>query len=77
MESELNAITIPVLLLSGDHDMIKASDINHIASCLPHAINEVIAHCSHFVLGDQYDQATNKIRGFLYATNKSESSTDS
>ncbi|MBO6047887.1 MAG: alpha/beta hydrolase [Erysipelotrichaceae bacterium] len=61
---ELNNIKIPVLLLSGDHDMIKASDIDWISQQLPEATNVIIKNSSHFMLGDQYEKVLKEIRRF-------------
>lgn len=68
-EDYLKTIHIPCLILSGDRDMIKNSDLEFITQSLPHAMHQVIADCGHFMLDDGYSQTLKKIRGFLYATN--------
>ena len=65
----LHSIKIPCLVLSGDRDMIKDSDLKFFTDSLPHAIHQIIADSSHFMLEDGYTQTLKKIRGFLYANN--------
>lgn len=68
-EDDLKSLRIPFLVLSGDRDIIKKSDLEWITSHLPHAMHQVIADCGHFMLEDGYSQTIKKVRGFLYASN--------
>lgn len=63
------SIKQPILVLAGDRDKIKPSAIEKIAKCLPHCVQEEL-YDSHDALHDAYRQVLKKIRGYLYASNQ-------
>lgn len=66
----LHSLKIPALLMSGENDMIKASDITFIGESLPYCISHVMENSSHFLLEDAYQNVLKEIRGFLYASHQ-------
>lgn len=72
-EEYLHNIKIPVLLLSGEYDLIKEEDLEFIAESLPHCFHKVIAQSTHNLLISEYDQTLTEIRGFLYAVSNTHS----
>lgn len=71
-KEDLAMLKQPFLLLSGDHDMMKAADVAALASALPHCVSEVLSDCSHAIFDDAYRPTLKKIRGFLYASNQTD-----
>ncbi len=65
-KDDLAAIKIPVLLMCGERDMIKLSDIHFIGESLPHCVTQVIPGATHFLLDDPYEKTKKEIGGFLY-----------
>lgn len=45
---KLNTLTIPTLVISGDHDFIPALTAEHIAQAIPNARLLTLKHCGHF-----------------------------
>ncbi|WP_026623899.1 alpha/beta fold hydrolase [Eggerthia catenaformis] len=65
-QDELEHIMIPVLLLSGERDMIKKEDIDYLSSSLKYCVSKCL-NSTHFLLEDAYKEVLKEIRGFLYA----------
>ena len=63
----LNNIRIPTLILSGENDMIKASDIEYIHENIEFSVSKVIKNGNHFLLGEFYDETFREIDLFLKA----------
>ncbi len=62
----LSAIAAPALILGGEHDMIRAGHLRHIAAALPCGRLSVLAGASHFVFGEPWAEETNRrVLGFL------------
>jgi len=68
-DEELASIKVPTLILSGHHDIIKTSDMDHIASCMPYCVH-VILEGTHFLLRDAYQKTLKEIRRFLNESHK-------
>ena len=46
--SMLRGLTVPTLVLHGDHDFIPVEVVEHIADAIPDAVLHVLAGCGHF-----------------------------
>lgn len=69
---QLHDISIPVLVLAGEFDMIKESDTKQIAKSLPYGILKIIRHGNHFLLRDAYLETMQEITLFLEACHQEE-----
>lgn len=65
--SHLSSVFIPVLILAGEHDMIKEVDTKSIGEALPYGIVKIIKQGNHFLLRDFFRQTIKEIEAFLYA----------
>ena len=70
--ADLQNIHIPVLVLSGEYDMIKQEDIKHIGESLPYGISKVIKQGNHFLLRDSFQQTYKEMSLFLNACHQEE-----
>lgn len=65
-DDELHSLTMPVLVLIGDHDIINnQKSIDKAKKLLPHAHTEVIKNAGHFLSIDQAKEVNTKILEFL------------
>lgn len=62
---QLGKISVPVLVMAGSRDMIKASHTQLIASSLPNSRLEIINGADHFVFSKAADRANAAVLSFL------------
>lgn len=62
---DLNAISVPVLVMAGSRDMIKPSHTKLIASSIPNSRLEIIKGCDHFVFDKGADKSAKVVTDFL------------
>lgn len=56
----LAAVTAPALILGGEHDMIRAGHLRHIAAALPGGRLAILPGASHFVFSEPWAEQTNR-----------------
>ena len=61
---EVADIQVPVLVLVGDHDMVKEAHSKELAATIPHAQLQVI-HGSHFIANENYKEYNQCVLAFL------------
>jgi pimeloyl-ACP methyl ester carboxylesterase len=67
-DDELHALTMPVLILIGDHDIINGEkSIDKAKELLPHAYTGIIKNAGHFLSMDQPEIVNTKMLEFLNA----------
>ena len=67
-DDELKSLTMPVLLLIGDHDIInKEKSIEQAKELLPHSETGIIKNAGHFLSIDQSEIVNTRILDFLDA----------
>jgi pimeloyl-ACP methyl ester carboxylesterase len=64
---ELKAITVPILIACGDHDLIPVERCAELSRLIPHAQLAVIPDASHFVLFSEPEKLLPTIASFLDA----------
>lgn len=65
-EKDLAGLTIPVLVLVGDHDVINNVKIlDKAKTLLPHSETAIIKNAGHFISIDQYEIVNQKLVDFL------------
>lgn len=69
---DLKKINIPVLVLAGEYDLIKQSDTEMIASCLPYSVLKIIKQGNHVLLKDHYSRTSQEIISFLNVCHQEE-----
>lgn len=62
---ELSTLTMPVLVLAGERDMIRDSHTRLIHASIPGAVLRVIPGANHFLFGQWAGEANRLIAGFL------------
>ncbi len=67
-DDELKTLSMPVLILIGDHDIInKEKSIDKAKELLPHSETSIIKNAGHFLSFDQSDTINTRILDFLIA----------
>ncbi len=61
----LSKITVPVLVMAGEHDMIKTAHTCLIASSLPEGILRIIPGANHFIFDSWADKVNHIMMNFL------------
>jgi len=69
---ELSKVKIPVLILAGEHDMIKESDTLKMGESLPYSVVKIIKQGNHFLLRDSFQKTSHEIMCFLEACHMEE-----
>jgi len=70
-DGELKSLTMPVLLLIGDHDIINnEKSIERAQKVLPHAYTGIVKNAGHFLSIDQSEKVNTKMLDFLDANSK-------
>ena len=69
-QTQLESISIPVLVMAGEMDMIKQDNSEFIAKSLPYGLLKIIPHANHFLLSDAFQKTSHEIMLFLKACHK-------
>lgn len=71
-DDELKSLTMPVLLLIGDHDIInKEKSVEKAKELMPYSETGIIKNAGHFLSFDQSDTINKRILDFLKTNRKS------
>jgi len=70
----LNGLTVPTLVIAGDHDFIPVEIAEHIAQALPNAKLVTIKDCGHFAYLECPDALHRAVEEFLRSANGGEPS---
>lgn len=62
---ELGRITVPVLVMAGDHDLIKPEHTQMIADSIPGAQSDIVADAAHFIVWQQPEVFNRDVKAFL------------
>ena len=72
LPSRLSGLTVPTLVIAGDHDFIPAEIAEHVAHALPNAKLVTIKDCGHFAYLECPDAVHRAVEEFLRSANGSE-----
>jgi len=61
----LNELGVEVLIVHGDHDLIRVEVAHHIADALPMSTLLVLENCGHFAYLEQPDQFVSAVTAFM------------
>jgi proline iminopeptidase len=67
----LNTLTVPILVIAGDHDFIPVEIAEHVAQALPNARLVTIKDCGHFAYLECPDAVHRAVEDFLRSANGS------
>ncbi len=70
--TSLEKVKVPVLIMAGEHDMIKEEDTRQMAEALPYGIMRIIKGGNHVLLKDSFQQTMKEIQLFLDICHKEE-----
>jgi proline iminopeptidase len=62
---KLRNLTIPTLVITGDHDFIPVEIAGHIAQAIPHARLVTIGNCGHFAYLEQPTEVSTAFLDFF------------
>ena len=62
---QLSAITVPVLVMAGEHDLIKPEHTQMIADRIPGAVLDIVPDAAHFIVWQQPDAFNRDVKAFL------------
>jgi pimeloyl-ACP methyl ester carboxylesterase len=66
----LSRITIPVLVMAGENDMIKTEHTKLMASSLPNSTLAIIPEADHFIFGGRFGSKANHVMRMFFDANE-------
>jgi proline iminopeptidase len=70
----LSTLTVPTLVITGDHDFIPVEIADHVAHALPNAKLVTIKDCGHFTYLECPEAVHRMVEDFLQSANDNERS---
>lgn len=65
--SKLKALTVPTLVVLGDHDIVSVGSAEALTAVLPNAKLAVLPNCGHMMYVDQTRRFNDLVSGFLWS----------